>query len=59
MPHALTAIIVRRVDHESYVFGYDSCATEHLYDHGMPGRPVVRFHLVGGTINKMCDSKVM
>jgi hypothetical protein len=43
MPHALTAIIVRRVDHESYVFGYDSCATEHLYDHGMPGRPVVRF----------------
>jgi hypothetical protein len=35
MPRALPVTIFRRVDHESYVVGYDSCATQQLYDHGM------------------------
>jgi hypothetical protein len=35
MPHALPVIVVRRVDHESYVVGHDSCATQQLYDHEM------------------------
>jgi hypothetical protein len=35
MPHALLPLMIRRVDHESYVVGYDSCATQQLCDHGM------------------------